>query len=787
MKNLFAVAAAASLLACGCGSHPEPITALASPAHVGEADSVVLLDDYFLPTARIDSVHIDRCSFHFDRAKRSVTIHRMDDTQHPLRLMDAWVEGKQYAILLKSRNLFSFTLELPDKGYKNVQVKGEFNGWNVYAGQMQLSNGRWSFRSSASRGEYQYCLVADSKEMLDPSNSAVVSNNMGGFNSLLVLGATTMQPPVLTTQKSDGYSVSFSVQNGFQQLVALWENQRLEPEAQAATALASSSPLPQELELTIPAEASDRPRSYLRVWASNEAGISNDLLIPLHHGKVLSRPSQLTRHDWLAQIIYSLMVDRFCDGDTTNNAPLNSPDVLPQVDFMGGDLAGITQKIDEGFFDSLGVSAIWISPVMQNPHTAWGLWPNPTTKFSGYHGYWPTLLRKIDGRFGTDAQLRKLIAEAHRRNINVLLDHVAHHVHIEHPLVKAHPDWLTPLNLPDGSLNTERWDDQRLTTWFDTHLPTLDLSVHRVADAISDSAMYWLNTYHIDGFRHDASKHVDLLFWRMLTQKIKTQIDRNIYQIGETVGSPEVTASYLGSGLLDAQFDFTLYDAAFAAFATNGSLRQLASVLRQSLSLYGSHNLMGNITGSHDKGRFLSYAGGALNPNEDNKIAGWTRRVEVGDSAAYSKLALMHAFIFSIPGLPCIYYGDELGMAGGGDPDSRRMMRFGHYNRREQALLRTVSRLAHLRRELLPLTHGDTHLLYADDHALALARTYFGQVSVTVINSSAARQTIRFVMPEGYGQAQLKPSFGAATTSQSASPSMVSVTLGAYGFEMMHN
>ncbi|HAG48904.1 MAG TPA: alpha-amlyase, partial [Cryomorphaceae bacterium] len=87
----------------------------------------------------------------------------------------------------------------------------------------------------------------------------------------------------------------------------------------------------------------------------------------------------------------------------------------------------------------------------------------------------------------------------HGRNMNVLLDYVANHVHLDHPVYKEHPDWATSLYLPDGSLNTERWDEHRLTTWFDTHLPTLDLRRPEVVEPMTDSALIWMTEFGIDG------------------------------------------------------------------------------------------------------------------------------------------------------------------------------------------------------------------------------------------------------------------------------------------------
>ena len=110
---------------------------------------------------------------------------------------------------------------------------------------------------------------------------------------------------------------------------------------------------------------------------------------------------------------------------------------------------------------------------MEGPY---GLWPEPKTRFSAYHGYWPISFTLVDDRKGTSEELHELVKTAHDNDMNILLDFVANHVHEEHPWYKANKDLATDLYLPDGRLNTELWDEQRLTTWFDVFLPSLRLT-----------------------------------------------------------------------------------------------------------------------------------------------------------------------------------------------------------------------------------------------------------------------------------------------------------------------
>jgi cyclomaltodextrinase / maltogenic alpha-amylase / neopullulanase len=346
--------------------------------------------------------------------------------------------------------------------------------------------------------------------------------------------------------------------------------------------------------------------------------------------------------------------------------------------------------------------------------------------------------------------------------MNILLDYVAHHVHIEHPFFKQHPQFTSPLYLPDGTMNTERWNDYRLTTWFDTFLPTIDFSKPKVVDMMTDSAMFWIKEFNIDGFRHDACKHIPEQFWRELTYKIKKHHQGNsFYQIGETYGSPELISSYLTTGMLDGQFDFNVFDIANTTFAGVGGsdLQQVNTILNSSLYIYGSHNLMGYISGNHDKPRFMAYASGDLKFGEDSKAAAWQRTIGIIDSTAYDKLLLMQTFNMTIPGIPVIYYGDEIGLTGANDPDSRRMMKFKGLNKRESLLKEKVSILTHLRKNNPVLIYGEFISIQNKKDSWVYARKYFDKNAIVFINNSAASKAFDVLLPPELNPKGLKSTF----------------------------
>ena len=555
--------------------------------------------------------------------------------------------------------------------------------------------------------------------------------------SFVVLNGATDNDVWAYSSSSDQDQVEIRFSQPAEQVVALWQNCRL-PEDQMRL---SEEGL--KLVVNVPKDAQTMDRSFLRVYAKTSEIRFNDVLIPLSKGEVVRNVNLLNRHDAESQVLYSLMIDRFENGNHENDHPLNRKDVLPEVDYQGGDLKGITDRIKQGFFSDLGVSTIWISPITQNPEDAWGYNKNPETRFSGYHGYWPIYTTKVDYRFGTEEELKELLRVAHDHELNVILDYVANHLHINSPVMQSHPDWVTPLMLPDGRKNLGLWDEHRLTTWFDEHIPSLDLAREEVAHPMTDSALYWVTEFDFDGFRHDACKHIPLNYWRMLTQKLRQRLgDKPVWQIGETYGSPELIGSYVKTGMIDAQFDFNVYHTALDVLTRGASLKRIVGVVNESLATYGAHHTMGNITGNHDKARLISLAGGQLSPDEDHKAAGWLREIGVGDEVGYKKLALIQALNLTIPGVPCIYQGDEYGEPGGNDPDNRRMMRFEGYNELESQQKALTQRLISLRRNSLPLIYGDMKTLYADDDVWVFARCYMGDCCVVALNVSPQKQVI---------------------------------------------
>lgn len=716
--------------------HNDACSGLVQPIQL-QADSTLLyLTDYFpnyqggcVVLWEGDTLAIDPNTYSFLITKPA----RM-----PLSVLQLTYEGRQYGFPVYRNEKVKYTFNyLDESGLNTVALAGSFNGWNPKATSLLKVDSVWTTTLLLDPGVYSYQVVANDTWQLDKHNPSQAPNGMGAFNSTFSVGEISGEVPHIRATSAKKDSITLTTDQDVQ-IFVWWENQCI----QGPLALASG----QITTVGLPSYVNQPARSHVRIYACSADQRSNDVLIPLENGKIIADAQLLNRHDRATWNMYFALIDRFVDGDTSNNYPVYDPEILPIATHFGGDLAGIKDRVNDGYFEKLGVNSIWISPIARNADGAWGLWDKGVrSKFSGYHGYWPVRSKEIDPHFGDSATFSALIGAMHARNMNILVDYVANHVHQDHPVIQQHPDWATPLFLPDGRMNTELWDEQRLTTWFDTFLPTLDLERTEVTEAMTDSAMYWIKTFPIDGFRHDATKHIPDLFWRTLTLKIKRELaaqggDRSVFQIGETYGNPELIGSYISSGLLDAQFDFNLYDAAVDAFAKpESNFDNLIRVLKQSLKYYGSHHRMGNISGNQDRARFISYADGSVKFDEDPKLAGWTRTIENQGSIGFERLALLHTFNLTVPGIPCLYYGDELGMPGANDPDNRRQMTFSGWNAAQQELFDLYSALSRTRRQRMSLMYGDLTVIYADASLLVYDRSYFGETTRVALAKAACR------------------------------------------------
>ena len=334
-------------------------------------------------------------------------------------------------IIKSQKSLYTFSLSDPNKRYKDVSIKGDMTAWKMES--MSYEDGSWALDWMISPGQYGYLFVVDGVEMKDPVNKSLVSNNSGGYNSnLLISKPDAASLPFLSMKVADDHRLMVHSTLPVTQWLVFLDNDVVSDVVYD----------PNQIEIKIPDDLRSDERQHLRVWAYNEQGLSNDLMIPLGNGRIITRSSDLDRFDHHTQIMYFLMVDRFYNADPNNDEPEDNSEIHPLANHHGGDLKGIIKKLEDGYFEDLGMNTIWLSPIPKNPKGAYGLWDKGgvKSKFSAYHGYWPISFREIDARFGDSNDLKQLVQASHAKDKNVILDFVANHVHETHPVYQANKD-----------------------------------------------------------------------------------------------------------------------------------------------------------------------------------------------------------------------------------------------------------------------------------------------------------------------------------------------------------
>ncbi len=738
----------------------EPIQDLIEPINLsaGTTDSVLISDIFYAKNytgLKLLESQVIKLRFNYNKTKLILT---PSGDFEGIVLVDFNFDNNSYEIPVRVNRIQQITFNFkPDDKYKNVFLFGSFNSWDKNNIPMKKEGDIFQATIPLEPGRYQYKFYADGKELIDPVNPQKIPNGMGDYNSVLSVAPRHAAEPFLhiigdtISDKQAVYSFIY-LNKGSDETLSLKDLIILLNNKKVPTENIDLSGNRIDVSFNISHLIG---KNTLRAAVSKNNQATNIQNIILFNGLPAGNKKYFTWHD---AIIYSAIIDRFDDGDTSLNKPIIHDSLFKKANYMGGDFQGLLNKINDGYFDSLGINTLWISPVYDNTNHAFREYPMPHRWFSGYHGYWPIKPRSVEDEFGTMGKLQELVKAAHKHNIKVLLDIVAHHVHKEHPYFKEHPDWFGHLKLPDGKLNIRMWDEHRLTTWFEPFMPSFDFIHSKAAvEAVTDDAIWWLQKVNADGFRQDAVKHIPNNFWRRLNQKLEEEIEiprhRKVFQMGETFGSYDLVKSYVNNGQLPAQFNFNLYDVAIPTFLNQeASFELLAKEIKKGLYIFGENNLMGNIMDSQDKDRFMAYADSDLAINDGNSIEiGWNNPPRVDHLKSYKKEQLYLSYLLSIPGIPTIYYGDEIGMTGAADPDNRRMMRFGNQlNNIEKENLEEISKLVHLRDNHPALRYGDFYILEADTNIFAYLRSDLNENVLIVLNKNPEMQNIDLEFPDFY-------------------------------------
>jgi glycosidase len=479
-----------------------------------------------------------------------------------------------------------------------------------------------------------------------------------------------------------------------------------------------------------------------------------------------ARAMKLGKFQGLAQedVIYLIMPDRFANGDPTNDEPADAPGTHDRSNpraYHGGDLRGIREHLP--YLKDLGVTTLWLTPILKNGAA------------QDYHGYGAVDLYAVDPHLGTIGDYQALVTDAHKQGMKIFFDFVANHVGPKHPWVAEPPmpDWFHGtrqhhMDTAGGISGTfygktekpaiandpfealvdphapPRLSRNLTDGWFFNVLPDLNTENPAVAEYLLQNSIWWAESSGLDGFRLDTFPYVPRSFWSVWHVGL-----HRIYPYLTTVGEvfhpdPSVTSFFAGgqkrfdgidSGL-STLFDFPMFFALRDVFLQNEPAGRIADVLRYD-ALYVHPDALVTFFANHDVPRFASAD---------------------GSSAAKSKLAF--GLTLTLRGIPELYYGDEIGMPGGGDPDNRRDFPGGWpgdpknaftadgRTAEQQELFTYVQSLLRLRREHAALQSGKLWHLFSDETSYVFLRETEEERVLVAFNRSTEPRALKIPLSD---------------------------------------
>ena len=445
-----------------------------------------------------------------------------------------------------------------------------------------------------------------------------------------------------------------------------------------------------------------------------------------------------------ADVLYLLMPDRFANGNPKNDVVKGMRDQVcdrskPSLRH-GGDLAGIEQHLD--YFGRLGVTALWFTPILEND------WPNDQGVNSSYHGYATTDYYKVDPRFGTNAEYKRLIDECHGRGLKVVMDMIFNHCSDYHPWNLDPPsnDWfnnphyglqtsykLTPVLDPYASKVDKA---ETVDGWFVKSMPDLNQRNPHLMRYLIQNSEWWIETAGIDGIRMDTYPYADR---KAMAEWMKALDEEypNFNTVGETwVTEPQYTAAWQKDSKLSSVnsylktvMDFSFYDKLNQAKHEEtdgwwkGFNRIYNSLCYDYLYTDPSHVLA--FIENHDTDRFLGN----------------------GKDSTALKQAL--ALLLTINRIPQLYYGTEVLMNGtkevtdgnvrrdfpGGFPgDAHNCFTSEGCTKAESAMFNWLSKLLHWRQGNELISKGKQTQFCPYNGIYVIARQYGGRTSLTILN-----------------------------------------------------
>ncbi len=454
-------------------------------------------------------------------------------------------------------------------------------------------------------------------------------------------------------------------------------------------------------------------------------------------------------------VIYFLMPDRFADGDPANNDPAKSKGLYDRKKgrhYHGGDLQGVINKLP--YLKSLGTTAIWTTPVYDNadrPDIKEVYEGMPET--TGYHGYGAVDFYTVDEHLGDMAKLKEFVRKAHEQGFVVLQDQVVNHTGPYHVWANdpPTPTWFNGTVENHLSNNWQKWTSmnprataqtqkRNIDGWFIDILPDLNQNDPEVEKYLIQNTLWWLAQAGFDSVRMDTLPHVPRPFWEKWMTALKREFPK-VNVLGELYDSDPALLAYFQGGRrghdgvdtkLDTLYDFGLFYPLRNAFAQGKNIREVSQMFSRDW-LYPKPNVLVTFLGVHDMPRFMD---------------------EKGATAEGLKLA--QTLIMTSRGTPLLYYGDEIAMPGGGDPDNRRDFPGGFPGDTRNAFVSAgrsavendvwnhLAKLGEIRKKFVSLRRGVSLDLLDEEQQLAYARVTDKEAVIVVFNNDTKPAEVSF-------------------------------------------